>query len=153
MHGVNKIIAALLLMVAQSGQADQFNMPSAEKTAATSIPGCPAQDISFFIQRFSNDESVQRIFTNVPLISRQLVTEAQPEPKQITHTLQREQIAFPVMPLLQERIDSLLAIRLEAVTASTARVDLLKEDTDFLISYFFKLDDCWRLIRIENQSL
>lgn len=153
MHGVNKIIAALLLVAVQSGQADQFNMPSAEKTSATSIPGCPAQDISFFIQRFSNDESVQRIFTNVPLISQQLDTDAEPEPRQITHTLQREQIAFPVMPLLQERIDRLLEMQLEAVTASTARVDLFKDDTDFLISYFFKLDDCWRLVRIENQSL
>ncbi|MEW7847925.1 hypothetical protein AB2N08_04405 [Massilia aurea] len=126
MHGSNKIIiAALSLAAASSGQAEQQAM-------STPAQACPAQDISFFIQRFATDEAVQRVFTAVP---------------------QRELVAFPVLPLAQERADGALGMRLEEVTTLSARLDLFKADTDYLISYFFKLDDCWRLVRIANQSL
>ena len=147
MHGSNKrIIAALLLAAAPYGQAAQQGAPAV-------TPACPAQDISFFIQRFATDEAIQRVFTVVPLTSQQLDLDAQPEPEQRTRTLQREQITFPVLPLAQERADGDLTMRLEEVTTLSARLDLFKADTDYLISYFFKLGDCWRLVRIDNQSL
>lgn len=126
--GLNKLIVALLLMAAGHGQAAQLNTQSdAPATASASV--CPAQDISFFIQRFSSDEAVQRIYTAF------------------------QSAEFPVMPLVQERRDNALVMQLEDVTASTARVNLAKPDTDYLVSYYFKMDDCWRLVRIENQSL
>jgi hypothetical protein len=126
--GLNKLFVALLLMTAGHGQAAQLNTQS-DADATTSASVCPARDISFFIQRFSSDEAVQRIYTTV------------------------QSAEFPVMPLVQERQDSALVMQLEDVTASTARLSLGKPDTDDQVSYYFKMDDCWRLVRIENQSL
>jgi len=125
---LNKLFFALLLMSASHGQAAQLSTQS-DSPAATSMSVCPAQDISFFIQRFSSDEAVQRSYTTV------------------------QSTAFPVMPLVQERKDNALVMQLEDVTASNARVSLANPDTDYLVSYYFKMDDCWRLVRIENQSL
>lgn len=50
-------------------------------------------------------------------------------------------------------MDNRLVMQLEDVTASTARLSLGKPDTDHQVSYCFTMDDCWRLVRIENQSL
>lgn len=126
--GLDKLsFALLMLMAAGHGQAAQLN-PQSDAPATTSASVCPAQDISFFIQRFSSDETVQRSFTTIGSAE------------------------FPVMPLVQERKDNALVMQLEEVTASTARVDLARSDTDYLVSYFFKMDDCWRLVRIENGS-
>jgi hypothetical protein len=125
---LDKLIFALLLMAAGHGQAAQLTTQS-DAPATTSASVCPAQDISFFIQRFSSDEAVQRIYTTV------------------------QSAEFPVMPLVQERKDNALVMKLEDVTALTARVNLAKPDTDYLVSYYFKMDDCCRLVRIENQSL
>jgi hypothetical protein len=126
--GLDKLSFALLLMAAGHGQAAQLNTQS-DAPATTSASVCPAQDISFFIQRFSSDEAVQRSYTAV------------------------QSAEFPVMPLVQERKDNALVLQLEEVTTATARVNLAKADTDYLVSYYFKMDDCWRLVRIENQSL
>jgi hypothetical protein len=125
---LNKLFFALLLMSASHGQAAQLSTQSDSQTD-TSMSVCPAQDISFFIQRFSSDEAVQRSYTTV------------------------QSAEFPVMPLVQERKDNALVMQLEDVTASNARVSLANPDTDYLVSYYFKMDDCWRLVRIENQSL
>jgi hypothetical protein len=127
--GLDKLFFALLLLLAAGhGQAAQSNtQPDAPATTSASV--CPAQDISFFIQRFSSDEAVQRMYTTV------------------------ESAEFPVMPLVQERKDNALVMQLEDVTTLTARVNLARPDTDYLVSYYFKMDDCWRLVRIENQSL
>lgn len=125
---LNKLFFALLLMSASHGQAAQLSTQSDSPTD-TSMSVCPAQDISFFIQRFSSDEAVQRSYTTV------------------------QSAEFPVMPLVQERKDNALVMQLEDVTASNARVKLANPDTDYLVSYYFKMDDCWRLVRIENQSL
>ena len=126
--GLDKLFFALLLTSAGYCQAAQLTTQS-DAPATTSASVCPAQDISFFIQRFSSDEAVQRSYTTV------------------------EPVEFPVMPLVQERKDNALVMQLEDVTVSTARVNLAKADTNYLVSYYFKMDDCWRLVRIENQSL
>lgn len=128
MGGLDKLFFALLLTSAGYCQAAQQNTQSDAPTN-TSLSVCPAQDISFFIQRFSSDEAVQRSYTAV------------------------QSAEFPVMPLVQERKDNALVLQLEEVTTATARVNLAKADTDYLVSYYFKMDDCWRLVRIENQSL
>ena len=150
MHALRTIVAALLFAAAQSGHAVQ---PAAQQATPASAPACPAQDISFFIQRFSTDESVQRVFTADPLINEFIDTATVPEPTQRTQTLDRDAIVFPVMPLAQERAQSQLQMQMEDVTQVTARLVLFKPDTDYQISYFFKLDDCWRLVRIDNASL
>ena len=128
MGGLDKqFVALLLLMSACHGQAAQLNTQP-DASTGTSLSVCPAQDISFFIQRFSSDEAVQRGYTTI------------------------QPAEFPVMPLVQERKDSALVMQLEDVRPATARVDLSGPDTGYLVSYYFKMDDCWRLIRIENQS-
>lgn len=128
MGGLDKqFVALVLLMSAGHGQAAQLNTQPDAPTV-TSMAVCPAQDISFFIQRFSSDEAVQRSYTSI------------------------QPAAFPVMPLVQERKDNALVMQLEDVRPATARVDLSGPDTGSLVSYYFKMDDCWRLIRIENQS-
>ena len=128
MGGLDKqFVALMLLMSAGYSQAAQLNT-QADAPTATAMAICPAQDISFFIQRFSSDEAVQRSYTSI------------------------QSAAFPVMPLVQERKDNALVLQLEDVRPATARVDLSGPDTGDLVSYYFKMDDCWRLVRIENQS-
>ena len=127
MGGLNKLFFALLLS-ASHGHAAQLNTQS-DSSTATPMSVCPAQNISFFIQRFSSDEAVQRSYTTV------------------------QSAKYPVMPLVQERKDNALVMQLEDVTASTARVNLARPETHYLVSYYFQMDGCWRLVRIENQSL
>lgn len=78
----------------QKNQSHAATMPSVR---------CPGKDFSSFLERFSNDVTIQRAFTTSPLIQYQVDVTAEPEPKEFKRILQREQIEFPVMPLSQER--------------------------------------------------
>lgn len=54
---------------------------------------------------------------------------------------------------MKERKDNALVLQLEDVTVSSARVNPGKAGTADLMSYYVEMDDCWRLVRIGNQSL
>lgn len=128
----------------QKNQSHAATMPS--------VP-CPGKDFSSFLERFSNDVTIQRAFTTSPLIQYQVDVTAEPEPKEFKRILQREQIEFPVMPLSQERSRIPLDIEVIKLTSNKAQVRVVKPDTDYQISYFFKKKGCWTLVKIDNESL
>ncbi|AAO29912.1 hypothetical protein D1605_011165 [Xylella fastidiosa subsp. fastidiosa] len=120
-------------------------------TTTPSVP-CPGKDFPSFLEKFSNDVTIQRAFTTYPLIKHQYDITAQPEPKEFIQILQREQIEFPVMPLSQERSRIPLDIEVIKLTSNKAQVRVVKPDTDYQISYFFKKKGCWKLVEIDNHS-
>ncbi|AXI84422.1 hypothetical protein FUT69_04090 [Xylella taiwanensis] len=139
--------AQTVYAVPPDAQANQLH-----HSAVPNVP-CPGKDFVSFLEKFSNDENIQRAFTTYPLIQDEYDTTAEPEPKEFRRILQREQIQFPVMPLSQERSKVPLNIEVLKLTSNKAHIRLFKEDTDYQISYFFRKKGCWKLVKIHNQSL
>jgi hypothetical protein len=115
---------------------------------------CPSQDFSIFIQKFADDETVQRVFTRIPLISFYSDVTNEPDDKPTTKTLGKEQIKFPVLPLAQERKTRSLIITVTEITPTSATVSVTQYDRGFLDIYLFGINEnkCWILYRIEDWS-
>lgn len=147
------ILTAVALLLAQNVYA----LDAGEQSASREMPralqvSCPGDDFSVFIHAFSNDTSIQKAFTRYPLKTQRLDPNAEPEPKEVTQNLGRYQIQFPILPLHEERVRRSLEIRIGSVTADDAQIALVKPDTGFQVSYFFKKNGCWKLTRIEDWS-
>ncbi|AIC14137.1 hypothetical protein LZ757_11845 [Xylella fastidiosa subsp. morus] len=99
----------------QKNQSHAATMPSVR---------CPGKDFSSFLERFSNDVTIQRAFTTSPLIQYQVDVTAEPEPKEFKRILQREQIEFPVMPLSQER--SKIPLDIEVIKLTSNKIRIIK---------------------------
>lgn len=149
-----KFLAILALLLAQNVCALDHGVQSASPAISrTSQASCPAADFSVFVRAFSSDINVQKAFTRYPLKTQRLDPDAEPEPKKIIQNLGRHKIHFPILPLHEERVKHSLEIRIDSVAATNAKITLTKPDTDYQVSYFFKKNSCWRLIRIEDWSL
>lgn len=154
MNIVYKFLAVLVLLLAQNAYAlDPGVQPASRAISSTSQASCPAVEFSVFVRAFSNDISIQKAFTRYPLKKQRLDPDAEPEPKKIIQDLGRHQIQFPILPLHEERVKRSLEIRIDSVTATNAKITLVKPDTDYQVSYFFRKNSCWRLMRIEDWSL
>ncbi|AXI84420.1 hypothetical protein FUT69_04105 [Xylella taiwanensis] len=140
-------MAHTVYAVAPGAQENQLH------TSATPSVPCPGKDFASFLEKFSNDENIQRAFTKYPLTEYQVDVTAEPEPKQFKRILQRWQIQFPVMPLRQERSKVPLNIEVLTLTSNKAHIRLVKQDTDYQISYFFRKKGRWKLVKIDNESL
>lgn len=151
---VYRFLTVLALLLAQNAYALDLNAQPAsrEVSGALEIP-CPSSDFSIFIRTFSNDVNVQKTFTKYPLKKQFLDPDAEPEPKKVIRNLKRHQIQFPIIPLHEERVKQSLEIHIASVTANTATVTLVKPDTDYQVSYYFRKSGCWGLVRIEDWSL
>ena len=114
---------------------------------------CPSRDFPEFIKAFSENTEVQRAFTKYPLQEQRMDTDAEPEPKPVLRKLRRDQVSFPVMPNEAERKKQALVLIIEEKKPTHVKLTLVKDDTDYQINYFFSLNSCWRLERIENESL
>ena len=154
MNIVYKFLVALALLLAQhvyaldpSGQSDSREVSSDLQIS------CPAADFPAFVRAFSNDVNVQRAFTKYPLKKQWLDPDPGPEPREVIQDLDRHQIQFPILPLPEERVNYSLEIRIDSVTADSAKITLVEPDTDYQVSYFFKKNSCWTLTRIEDWSL
>lgn len=151
---VYRLLALASLLLAHDVYAlDPAGQPAMAQGSDNSEISCPAADFSTFADKFSNDENIQRAFTNYPLVKQQLDPDAEPEPKRIVRKLRRDQVRFPIIPLREERAKRSLQIRIDSVTVSNGKVTLIKPDTDYQVSYFFKKRGCWRLERVEDWSL
>ena len=67
--------------------------------------------------------------------------------------LRRDQVSFPVLPNEAERKKQSLVLTIEEKKPNHVKLTLVKDDTDYQINYFFSLNSCWRLERIEDWSL
>lgn len=114
---------------------------------------CPSRDFSEFMTVFSENTETQMAFTKYPLKQQRLDANAEPEPKPVTRKLRRNQVSFPVMPNETERTKLSLVFRIDEKKPTHVKLTLAKRDTDYQIYYFFILNSCWRLVRIEDWSL
>lgn len=154
MNVAYKFLAVLALLIARNAYAlDPDVQPASRVISSASQASCPAADFSVFVREFSNDIRIQKAFTRYPLKKQRLDPDAEPEPKKIVQDLERHKIKFPVLPLHEERVKRSLEIRIDSVTVTNAKITLIKPDTDYQVSYFFKKNNCWRLTRIEDWSL
>ncbi|WP_265284749.1 hypothetical protein [Verminephrobacter aporrectodeae] len=144
-----------LLFFAVCSQAyalDHASHPVQQASGSRQIK-CPSRDFSEFIKVFSESKEVQIKFTKYPLKEQWLDLTAMPEPKPVMQKSRRNQIDFPVIPDEVERKQRDLILRIDEIKSNRAKLTLTKDDTDHLVNYFFSLNSCWNLVRIEDWSL
>ena len=148
------IVLGSLLILNSSGYALEGGGVSDEtKNIIDRLVQCPADDFQVFLSIFTEDVQVQRSYTNFPLKELHLDINARPEPKPVIKSLSRSQVLFPVIPNMVERNAKGLKIRFDQVGMLQSKISLRKEDTDYLVIYFFVKDGCWKLTQIEDWSL
>ncbi|WP_265645292.1 hypothetical protein [Verminephrobacter aporrectodeae] len=143
-----------LLFFAVCSQAyalDHASHPVQQASGSRQIK-CPSRDFYEFIKVFSESKEVQSQFTKYPL-KRQVREDAEPEAKIVMRTLRRDQVSFPVIYDEAERKQENLILRIDWIKSNRAKLTMMKDDTDYVIDYFFILNSCWNLVRIENWSL
>jgi hypothetical protein len=81
------------------------------------------------------------------------VEDAEPEPRTVTESKPADTLVYPAL-LGRAKREAQGLDRLKVTSsAREAVVTLSKEDTDYQIVYRFEFDSCWRLVRVDDQSL
>jgi hypothetical protein len=110
-----------------------------------SITSCPSRDFKNFFAIFAKDETVQRAFTNIPLPSNYVETEAWPEPISVLYVRNERQATFPVFK------EQGYAISV-GTSNRHAEVKVKGQDSGYLVNYLFSRGACWKLVFINDQS-
>jgi len=116
-------------------------------------PICSAQNFDKFLSTFANDIEVQKKFIVLPLQSDSVDAMAEPEPKTVTKMLDLSALHFPLMPSTRKQINDGLKLSYKRINVGEVEVKLVKDDTDYQMTFFFRNDGCWKLYRINNDSL
>ncbi|WP_247538530.1 hypothetical protein [Ralstonia pseudosolanacearum] len=154
MQPIHKPLTIFALLLTQSVYArDAIEHSIAQHASASAGIAFPAADFPTFIQKFSEEEHIQKEFTQYLLERLQLDPESQPEPGTIVRYLHRDQLRFPIIPSEQERANQMLKIQIDSVSTSKASITLTKPDTGYQVRYHFKKNGCWILERIEDLSI
>ncbi|SFW62864.1 hypothetical protein SAMN02800691_2679 [Luteibacter sp. UNCMF366Tsu5.1] len=124
--------------------------PSAASASATT---CPAESFDQFLPLFENDVSVQKTYVTDPLQSDSVDPNADPEPKPVSKSLPKDQVTFPIMPSQSDQAKDGLTAKRTDTSATDIAVKLVKPDTDYQMTFFFRKDDCWHLYRVKDDSL
>ncbi|WP_109511755.1 hypothetical protein [Pseudomonas ovata] len=114
---------------------------------------CPSQNFDGFLERFANDVAVQKAFVSTPLRNEFIDPEAQPEPRPVSELLDKARLEFPLMPSEKQQRDEGLTLEKKLTAPDQAMIRLTKADTGYQRSLFFKREACWRLYRIQDDSL
>ncbi len=115
---------------------------------------CPSQDFAEFFEVFSERIDLQQAFTVWPLKYSAIDVEAEPAPAPVHSLISFQNAKFPLVPGKTERKEySMNLMEINKISPNHVEVQLGKDDTDFLVSYFFTLDSCWKMYRIEDHSL
>ncbi len=96
---------------------------------------CPSKDFKTFLDKFVDDEAVQRAFTVFPLPYSEIDLSAEPEPQEVETLLTLEKAEFPLMPSKDERKEQSLVIDVVPQTAREYIVGITKPDTGYLVLY------------------
>ncbi len=113
---------------------------------------CAIENFSLFLDYFSYSKNGQIKYTKIPLQKLYIDPITDPEPSSVEVKLDSDEIVYPVFPTKKylKKIGATINIYL---SGKNAKVRLEKPDTDYLVMYFFKHQNCWSLYRIENWSL
>lgn len=151
----------LLVMTALLGAckaAPQQNSADARPAVPTpaptsAVPACPSPSFDGFLKAFIASVEVQKAFSAEPLESQTVDAAAEPEPALVTKMLTATELQFPLIPSEQQQANEGLKMRQSALENGDIKVTLAKEDTDYQMSFYFKKEACWELIRVRNDSL
>lgn len=113
---------------------------------------CPSHDIKQFVAAFAEDPALQKVFTATTVDTAFVDHNAQPEPTEKVEPLPRSQLRFPVMPNRARQAKEGLQYRYVSADANRAVVALQVPDTDAQLTYTFRRDRCWTLIKIVDPS-
>ena len=126
---------------------------STSSTVPTALASCPSQDFDSFLGAFVDDVQVQKAFVNEPLENAAVDANAEPEPKLVTNMLHASELHFPLMPGTQQQARDGLKQTIKVVSANEREVSLVRPDTDYQLSFRFRHEGCWKLYRIQDDSL
>lgn len=149
----NPAAPALLLLVSLLASCQASTGSPAPEPASPQAAGCPSKDFQTFLTSFANDPRVQEAFSSRPLHVDSMDVAADPEPRRVTRMLDGADLRFPLMPSLQRQAQDGLEMRWNSSGDDKAEVVLGKPDTDYLTTFFFIRNGCWRLYRIQDDSL
>ncbi len=94
------------------------------------------------------DIEAQKAFTQVPLLDQYVDASAEPEPATVRRELAANAIVFPVIPGAARQREDGLEYRVEPGERSDEQVIVLeKPDTDYLLKYLFRKEQCWYCMR------
>ena len=149
------VMAALLGACKATPQQNSVDaQPAVTIPAPTSgALACPSPSFDGFLKAFMESVEVQKSFSAEPLESQTVDATAEPEPALVTKTLTAAELQFPLIPSEQQQAKEGLTMRQSVLENGDIKVTLAKEDTDYQMSFYFKKESCWKLIRIRNDSL
>ncbi len=128
--------------------------PALPASAAPAAQTCPASDFAGFLAAFMDDTRVQRSHVTVPLKSRTIDPDAQPEPAPVERMLGAGDIRYPLVPGKAERTRDGLVTTTRPVSATETEVKLAKPDTGYQKTYRFRRTaGCWTLVAMNDESL
>ena len=153
------VLLAIMALLGGCKATPQQNVPvAAQPAASTPAPtsaalACPSPTFDGFLKAFISDVEVQKAFSAEPLESQTVDAAAEPEPALVTKMLSAAELQFPLIPSEQQQASEGLNMRQSVLENGDIKVTLAKEDTDYQMSFYFKKDGCWKLIRVRNDSL
>jgi hypothetical protein len=123
------------------------------KAPTPAVLACPSPSFDGFLKAFMGSVEIQKAFLAEPLESQTVDATAEPEPALVTKMLTVEELRFPLIPSKQEQEKEGLTMRQTVLENGDTKVTLVKEDTDYQMSFYFRRNQCWQLFRIRNESL
>jgi hypothetical protein len=114
---------------------------------------CDLSNFDGFWRLFSKSVDFQKKHTLYPFQKLYVDKLADPEPlpREVSLMVQ-DDVAFPLYPV-SESVDNITKELHVQISRRKAKVRISKLNTDFLVNYYFKHDQCWGLYRIEDWSL
>lgn len=104
---------------------------------------CPSDSFQSFLDIFAESEEIQKSFTRFP-IRMLTVVDADPEPKPVVKSLRASQVTYPLIPSAKERKIKKLVLHVERQGARQFKVNISKDNTGYLVSYYFIANkSCW----------
>ncbi|MDR6843259.1 hypothetical protein [Pseudoxanthomonas sacheonensis] len=152
------VLLAVMALLGACEATPQQNLPVAQPATSTPAPAsatlaCPSPNFEGFLKVFISDVEAQKEFSAKPLESQTVDATAEPEPALVTKMLTATELEFPLIPSEQQQANEGLKMRQSVLENGDIKVTLAKEDTDYQMSFYFKKEACWKLIRIRNDSL
>ncbi|WP_265281424.1 hypothetical protein [Verminephrobacter aporrectodeae] len=141
----------LFFVVCSQAYALDHTSHSVQQASGSKEIKCPSRDFYEFMKVFSESKEVQIKFIKYPL-KIQVLEDAEPEAKPVMRTFRRDQVSFPVIDNAIERKQENLILQIDWIKSNRAKLTMMKDDTCYVVNYFFVLNSCWSLVRIENWS-
>ena len=152
------VLLVMTLLLGACKATPQQSLADAQPVVSASVPtsaplACPSLSFDGFLKAFVESPEVQKAFSAKPLESQAVDAAAEPEPALVTKMLTANELQFPLIPSEQQQAKEGLIMRQSVLENDDIKVTLAKEDTDYQMSFYFKKEACWKLIRIRNDSL